>query len=421
MSISTMHLVSPKLPTVLGHQATVDLPGYDLWLHYVDNVHVLHGQIDLERFKNALSDTLQLYPHAAGQLRCQDGRWFIELTNNYVPVDVSYIEGKASSSVLQDDWVIQEDLSSLVNQQPDDVNPVNGTVPLLRFKLTFFTEETCIGVTWHHVLADAIAHYRFTHTLSQFYQNKLSEFATPTFRKHFFPPPSEAIVAEYYPKMRLLHDAYPFAEISAKFTEASKGVENLQWRFTGEELHRLHAITNPIRQQKFTIQDCLTAYIVTALNRCQEKPIRTVSNVGSIVTEQVPLDMVGIATAIRTSINRSRGIQELENYLTTASDHILTTTNSGKSFFFTPCDDVMTVNSNFSVDWCSAHFGFPDGSKFHTSGVTKFYFRPFKSNPVKGVDGIWHSRQGSIDISMGVPTELKSRILDVLSRGFEQD
>lgn len=72
------------------------------------------------------------------------------------------------------------------------------------------------------------------------------------------------------------------------------------------------------------------------------------------------------------------------------------------------------------IDWCSANFGFPDGSKFHTSGFTKFYFRPFKSNPVKGVDGAWHARQDSIDISMGVPTELKSRMLDILNRDTEQ-
>jgi len=36
----------------------------------VTNVHVLPGTIDLEKFKNALSDTLQMYPHAAGHIRC---------------------------------------------------------------------------------------------------------------------------------------------------------------------------------------------------------------------------------------------------------------------------------------------------------------------------------------------------------------
>ena len=69
-----------------------------------------------------------------------------------MPVDVSYIEEKYSSAILQDDWVIQEDLASLVYYQPVDVNPINGTAPLLRFKLTFFMGETCIGISWHHTL-----------------------------------------------------------------------------------------------------------------------------------------------------------------------------------------------------------------------------------------------------------------------------
>jgi len=82
--------------------------------------------------------------------------------------------------------------------------------------------------------------------------------------------------------MPLLHHAYPFAEIGAKFAEAKKGVEILNWRFTGEELRRLHASVSSSGQQALTIQDCLTAYIVTVLNRCQENPIRIVTNQGNV-------------------------------------------------------------------------------------------------------------------------------------------
>ena len=71
-------------------------------------------------------------------------------------------------------------------------------------------------------------------------------------------------------------------------------------------------------------------------------------NQHQIVTEELPLDMVGIATAIRTSIIHSRDPQDLENWLSTATDHMLTTTNSGKSFFFKPYDDVLTVNATSS-------------------------------------------------------------------------
>lgn len=73
------------------------------------------------------------------------------------------------------------------------------------------------------------------------------------------------------------------------------------------------------------------------------------------------------------------------------------------------------------IDWCSAHFGFPDGSKFHTAGFWTDYLRAFKSNPVKGVDGNWHTRHGSIEISFGVPPELKPRVLDIFAEGFGQN
>ena len=71
------------------------------------------------------------------------------------------------------------------------------------------------------------------------------------------------------------------------------------------------------------------------------------------------------------------------------------------------------------IDRGGANFGFPDGSRYHIEGCMKFHLRTVKSNPMKGADGVWHARQGSIDISMGVPAELKSRILDILARGFE--
>ena len=59
---------------------------------------------------------------------------------------------RTSDSVLQGDWVVQEASTSLLFDKPVDGNLVNGTAPLIRFKLTFFVEETCIGITWNHAL-----------------------------------------------------------------------------------------------------------------------------------------------------------------------------------------------------------------------------------------------------------------------------
>ena len=57
-----------------------------------------------------------------------------------------------SNSVLQGDYVVQEASASLLFDQPVDGDLVNGTAPLIRFKLTLFLEGTFIGLTWNHAL-----------------------------------------------------------------------------------------------------------------------------------------------------------------------------------------------------------------------------------------------------------------------------
>lgn len=95
--IPTRLTVRPKLPTALHGESSVKLPGFDLWMHYVsfaelvgqtpklipspqiENVFVIPTRLDVARFKAALSDTLQLYPHAAGHLvRCGE-EWQVRI------------------------------------------------------------------------------------------------------------------------------------------------------------------------------------------------------------------------------------------------------------------------------------------------------------------------------------------------------
>lgn len=67
-----------------------------------------------------------------------------------------------------------------------------------------------------------------------------------------------------------------------------------------------------------------------------------------IIADKLPLDMIGIAIAIRSSIIRSRDPQDIENWLSVMGDSLLTATNSGKSTFFAPYEDELFVNSNAS-------------------------------------------------------------------------
>ena len=59
---------------------------------------------------------------------------------------------RTSNLDLQGNWVVQEASASLLFDKPVDGDLINGTAPLIRFKLTFFMEETYIGITWNHAL-----------------------------------------------------------------------------------------------------------------------------------------------------------------------------------------------------------------------------------------------------------------------------
>lgn len=67
-------------------------------------------------------------------------------------MDIDYKLDMKSDSLLNGDWVIQDDISPFLNHQPIGANLVNGGAPLLRLKLTFLKDETCIGISWHHTL-----------------------------------------------------------------------------------------------------------------------------------------------------------------------------------------------------------------------------------------------------------------------------
>ncbi|KAG9318308.1 hypothetical protein JVU11DRAFT_392 [Chiua virens] len=427
--------VLPKLPTVLATQARVDLPGYEIWLHNIDNVHVLPTELDVARFEEALSKALQLYSHAAGQLRCNDGHWSIELTNTAIPVDIDYKLDLNSNSFLSGDWVVQDDISPFLNNQPIGANLVNGGAPLVRLKLTFFNKETCIGVSWHHTLGlllfldaffqglydipsigDSITLSHFMHALSQFYQGVSLKYPAPTFRKHHFPTPSPSLSAEYWPRMPHLHKSCVFSELAEIFYESCRDAEHLRWRFDNHDLADLRLMLSSQKETYLSKQDCLIAYIVAVLNYHKSVPVQKVTNTSSVLSN-IPTDMANIATTLRQTLIQCRDPDYVYKWMTVANKHMLETANAGKSFLFSYLDNSINVNSNTIIDWHGAHFGCPDGSRFHTSGVAKSYLRCFKSNPTKGDDGVWYPRQ-SIDISMGTTSELKPKLLETLAYGI---
>ncbi|KAF9228603.1 hypothetical protein BS17DRAFT_691191 [Gyrodon lividus] len=209
------------------------------------------------------------------------------------------------------------------------------------------------------------------HALSQFYQGLSPEFQSPTFKKHVFSVPSQSVMADFLSRMPHLLHCYPFNELGAIYAEASKGVEHLKWRLHSDELRDLRVALSSDGQKghSLSVHDCLTAYIVAVLNRNRSEPVQQVTNASSyrsikapfideniagnliqnvckVPSGAIPMDMAGIATTVRAALVRCREPGYLNNWIGTASSLMLDTANAGKSFFFTPQDNAISINSN---------------------------------------------------------------------------
>ncbi|KAG1746102.1 hypothetical protein EDB19DRAFT_377082 [Suillus lakei] len=435
--------VHPAQPTALSDRYEVELPGYELWGIMIQNVHILVGLLDLKEFNAALSRTLQLWPHAAGRLTDDDGKYKIYLTNAGVPVEFEERPHEETSSVVLDSHVIQSDLSGLLNS-PRQRNAFDSEVPLLRLKVVSFRDETTIGISWSHTLGDATAFFRFTHAFSQFYQGLRPIYPPPTFEKPVFPEPSECTIEELRPLMYYFHELYNEEELRKKYSEKVHTSERVNWSF---ERQGLQTLCNSLRQRspsaanRLSIHDSLFAYVATVINHVLPSQIRKIKTTdsyrssgasfafpdvaGNAVIDALtalpenPTDMPGIATSIRETLTHYRQHEVISTWMSAASHLMLAAARAGKSFYYPPSTEIMPVNSMAAIDWCSPHFGQPESHRHHMSEHGLLYLRVFGANPWRGDDGSWHAPEGRIDISVGVPRGCGQKVLDILAQGLD--
>ncbi|KAG1865849.1 hypothetical protein DFJ58DRAFT_743197 [Suillus subalutaceus] len=419
--------VQPAQPTALSDKYEVELPGYELWATMIQNVHVLVGSLDVKKFSAALSRTLQLWPHTAGRLTNDGGK--------YKAIEFEERPHESTSSVVLDSHVIQNDLSGLLNS-PHQRSAFDFEVPLLRLKVVSFRDETTLGISWNHILGDATAFFRFTHAFSQFYQGLHLVYPSPTFEKPIFPEPSECTIEELRPSICYLHELCSEEVLCKKYSQRVHTSERVNWFF---ERHELETLCNSLRQRspsaatRLSIHDSLSAYIVTVINRILPNQIRKIKFMdsyrfsgasfafpdvaGNAIIEALtalpenPTDITGIATSIRETLTHYRQHEVISTWMSVASHLMLAAAKARKLFYYPPTEII--------IDWCSAHFGQPESHRHHMSGHGLLYLRVFGANPWRGDDGSWHAPEGRIDISIGVPQGYRQKVLDILAQGLD--
>ena len=132
-------VVSPSRAT--GNNRRIELAGMDLWTWgRVDRIYVYPSEIQIDRFQEALSRTLSLWPLVAGRILIEnDEKYIIEMCDGPIPVTLivnnDLREWPLDSNVVLDvdnqvypAFIDQVDVKKVLNNPSDE--------PLVRFKLT---------------------------------------------------------------------------------------------------------------------------------------------------------------------------------------------------------------------------------------------------------------------------------------------
>ncbi|OCH95279.1 hypothetical protein OBBRIDRAFT_720887 [Obba rivulosa] len=210
--------------------------------------------------------------------------------------------------------------------------------------------------------------------LSHNYQGLPPPDSAPIFTKHVFPDPSAELVHEYLPSMPHLAQTYPHAALGTAYAQMNRTTERIDLHIEGHKLHSLRErVMGHLKGTgvQLSIQDCLTAYLVTALNRCLGDPIHEITNAASYrhlplpfvdgnvvgnaiyIVRIIPtrlskgsLSLCDVAVAIRSTLERCRTSEYVEWWMCVASHIMLAAANEDRSLFFSTPLGRLSVNSN---------------------------------------------------------------------------
>jgi len=442
---STVFTVSPSPAT--GNNRRIELAGMDLLLAvHINNVFVYPDEIKIDRFQDALSRTLSLWPLVAGRTVLENGdRYFIEMCDNSIPIAV--VENNDLNEwPFNSDAVVElgnkvfltlidfVDAKKLFKNSSEDE-------PLVRFKLTHIVQsnEWALGVSWYHPLGDAEPCLRFCNTLSRFYQQLEPLPPMPIFERRIWQ--ADDVKPSILPIPWQFQDAQPLDLSGATVMRQQADYTPVKIRFTGEQLATLRKLAGG---DSITIQDAMTAYIIVTLNtHCyKDQSDRmmlhtiTVTNVRGVADSIAPQGLVSnalfmmvsndfpdpyslssVAKTIRQSIHQERDPEALAPAIAAVDQILRKNVKERKSANPELVPNELAVNSNYRYDWAGLFdFGYTDKCRFYTHWCGPLYLRVFRLNPEKqNNEWLPRDRHGA-DVSFRLEKELTEKFLDAVKQ-----
>ncbi|KAG8875485.1 hypothetical protein FRB98_007797 [Tulasnella sp. 332] len=372
-------LVSIQRPTALENKTvqSISVPGQDLWLNAVTNVHIIPTKVNVERFKAAVARAAARYPPVAGRLIREGDEW------------------RASDAKAMLDFTLA--LSALY----EDLDAPESNLPL-----------------------------------------------APSFYRHVYPhpysPSCPSLSDGYLWRMPHLAQDYQLSKLMGVYSKGEESTELLRLRFTAKSMERMFAALGPHgteeNELKLNVHDAFTAYLVAALNKSLENPVRRVINIvgyrappkfvknltsfapwahpaaqgnGMLAMISDPLaeadlqELLPIARHIRAHINLARDPEFLERFFTLGSFFMAKSANAGQEgryHCFMPDEGDTTLNSK---------------SRFHTAWTTKNYFRIFIANPPSGGDTPSKGTPQDADVSFLILSAFKEKFISIVKHDHE--
>jgi len=441
--------ISASSPT--GNDRRIELAGIDLWLFArTDQAFVYPSELDLSRFKYALSRTLSTWPLIAGRfLVLDDEHYVIEMSDNEIPV--TFVENTTLSTWPIDLNLVSELHNNRLETFIDGVDIIklyrgSADEPLVRLKLTRLVQsgEWILGVSWAHILGDAMAFLNFLNTISCFYQNLEPIEPLPVFERRLWR--ENETDKSLLPIMKHLNDAKPLEEMFQVYSSWQNTHDQLSVRFSSNQLAKLRELAGG---SKVTIQDSLSAYLILTLNNhCYQNdeqrrilrantvmnfrgvsdsiaPVGLVSNaIFMMLSENFddPLSLSSIATTIRHSIHRARDPKFLEPWLATADGLMRKIVRENLLANWEQFPNEVVINSNYRYDWASlVDFGHTDKCRLYTAWTGPCYFRVFRLNPVyDGTQWLPRDRNGA-EVAFLIEKDMKQKFIDAYRKDIEDN
>ncbi|KAF4440062.1 Clavaminate synthase-like protein [Fusarium austroafricanum] len=260
----------------------------DTYFMPVDVVLVINNSLDKDQLRKSLSRTLSLYPPVFGRFRRPSVATHGELSLHlYHPITLFW---KSDTNTTFEPLAWKSFINRIATKKV-----LNGQAPLLQVTVTYLprTSQTVLGVSFCHVLGDALSLYSLIKTWSSIHNQETASIPHPITERIRFKSHTQGVSAKDIPQKlpRRSQQFSPTLDSKIKayaplvHTIVFKTLEYARFDVAAEDLSILvEKARSRLQPATCSTQDAFKAYLLKALNHFVYNKLTTYPRVTRIVT-----------------------------------------------------------------------------------------------------------------------------------------